>query len=360
MLSKVNAPVYPKNENEMCYTGRMKKERMHEPPPFALKEGNTIELSYEDAMQMERDDDNWEHHCNYQLIPDALKGRHRVLQLRTMQIALADRPVGGMMLNAETAKGCMTFGVIEACSGKVSFAQTKLCPGDIVFFDDTQSYHFLSSGSVRLCAVNIRYEGLGDLLPLFERAKMKVVKDIDRAMIETLHAAWERFGISAGNENNADEITFIEAGILSLLHRLLTVQEAEFPPLTRGEAAAFAVRDKVLQHMDGAFNIASLAEEFHVSEKTLQNGFMSVFGFPPLQFIRALKLNHVHHELLEADPKQHSVSEIAQKWGFLHLGRFSHYYETLFGELPNQTLYTLQDVATKLPASCADKQETMG
>ena len=32
-----------------------------------------------------------------------------------------------------------------------------------------------------------------------------------------------------------------------------------------------------------------------------------------------------------------SVTDVAMKWGFSHLGRFSGYYRDTFGELPSQT-----------------------
>lgn len=335
----------------------MQKEPTSITPPLKLDQGYMIDLLYHDVEQMERDDDNWEHRCHYQLHPGALQGRHRVLQLRTMQIAFAERPIGGMMYRAETAKGCMTFGMIETCSGKVCLARTKLRPGEIVFFDDTQPYHFLSSGAVRLFAVNIRHSRLGGLLPLMTRAKMKIVKDTDREMSATLHSIWEHFFIQGEKKSGTDAITHAEEKILSLLRTLLTHQEPSFPALTSGEAAAFAVREKLLRHMDGRFSIAALAEEFHVTEKTLQNGFKSAFGFPPLQFIRMLKLNHVYHELMQSDPSRNSVSETAQKWGFSHMGRFSHYYRELFGEPPSKTLKMNADADNALSDSCALRQE---
>ena len=33
------------------------------------------------------------------------------------------------------------------------------------------------------------------------------------------------------------------------------------------------------------------------------------------------------------------MSQIAQKWGFTHMGHFSGYYAKLFGETPSQTLH---------------------
>jgi AraC-like DNA-binding protein len=42
--------------------------------------------------------------------------------------------------------------------------------------------------------------------------------------------------------------------------------------------------------------------------------------------------------LLAADGRTTTVSEIALKWGFYHMGRFAIRYKALFGESPSQTL----------------------
>ena len=90
--------------------------------------------------------------------------------------------------------------------------------------------------------------------------------------------------------------------------------------------------------MDGKVSISSLSKQHAVSEKTLQNSFKSLFGFTPKLFLRQLKLNLVHHDLVNSSSSYTTVSRIAQKWGFTHMGRFSQYYTILFGENPSVTL----------------------
>ncbi|MCW3634281.1 helix-turn-helix domain-containing protein, partial [Burkholderia cenocepacia] len=48
---------------------------------------------------------------------------------------------------------------------------------------------------------------------------------------------------------------------------------------------------------------------------------------------------HVREELLADDtPGLASVTDIALKWGFAHLGRFAIEYKRVFGESPSATL----------------------
>jgi AraC-like DNA-binding protein len=56
-----------------------------------------------------------------------------------------------------------------------------------------------------------------------------------------------------------------------------------------------------------------------------------------MQYLREQRMLAVRRELM--DPKHNtSVTDIALKWGLNHLGRFSAYYSTQFGEMPSETL----------------------
>ena len=150
-----------------------------------------------------------------------------------------------------------------------------------------------------------------------------------------------------------------EEEILAVIMKLLSEQTPVIPKLTTGEKISLDIRDKVFGHMDGYMNISSLAKEYNISEQTLQNSFKSLFGYTPKHFFRLLKLNLVHRELMENNPEQTIVSEIASKWGFVHMGRFSAYYKELFGEYPSVTLKTSYTQEENTMEACVERQEEM-
>lgn len=47
---------------------------------------------------------------------------------------------------------------------------------------------------------------------------------------------------------------------------------------------------------------------------------------------------HLHRHLWHSRPSQVRVTDIANDWGFWHMGQFAADYRELFGELPSQTL----------------------
>ena len=86
------------------------------------------------------------------------------------------------------------------------------------------------------------------------------------------------------------------------------------------------------------FTAKDLAAIAGVGVRVLQESFRKHVGMPPLTYLRRLRLDGVHAELSRADPWQVSVSEVAHRWGFTHLGRFAGAYRARYGVPPSQTL----------------------
>jgi AraC-like DNA-binding protein len=86
------------------------------------------------------------------------------------------------------------------------------------------------------------------------------------------------------------------------------------------------------------FTATDLATIAGVGVRVLQEGFRQHVGMSPLAYLRRLRLDGVHAELSRSDPWQISVSEVAYRWGFTHLGRFAGAYRARFGVSPSQTL----------------------
>ena len=76
-----------------------------------------------------------------------------------------------------------------------------------------------------------------------------------------------------------------------------------------------------------------------LSERSLQYGFQELLGMTPVKYLRLMRLNGTHKDLLQAEPgSKQRVVDIALKWGFVELGRFAREYQMLYNELPSQTL----------------------
>jgi transcriptional regulator GlxA family with amidase domain len=89
-----------------------------------------------------------------------------------------------------------------------------------------------------------------------------------------------------------------------------------------------------------AITLQDVADNVGISLKTLHNGFQKYRQNSPKNFLKNLRLDLVQKDLIAA--KQNdlniTVTQIALRWGFLHLSHFSESYYEKFGEYPSKTL----------------------
>jgi AraC-like DNA-binding protein len=94
--------------------------------------------------------------------------------------------------------------------------------------------------------------------------------------------------------------------------------------------------DFIDEHPDAEISTADLAARAAISPRALQAGFQDVVGMSPTAYLRGVRLDRAHLEL--ASGTAPSITEVAAKWGFYHLGRFSQQYRERFAVTPSQTL----------------------
>lgn len=106
-------------------------------------------------------------------------------------------------------------------------------------------------------------------------------------------------------------------------------------PGARTVSAALQVIEARPEH---PWRVAELAREVGVSPRTLQEAFQRERGSTPLEELRRTRLARARTDLLAAGPDTTTVTEVAARWGFFHLGRFAQSYRAEHGESPSQTL----------------------
>jgi len=92
-------------------------------------------------------------------------------------------------------------------------------------------------------------------------------------------------------------------------------------------------------------SVADLCRVAQVSERTLRYAFHDELDLSPLAFLRRLRLHAARRDLMNAEDTLHRVTDVANRQGFLELGRFAADYRRLFGELPSETLARRRAVA---------------
>ncbi|WP_083921800.1 AraC family transcriptional regulator [Kiloniella laminariae] len=95
-------------------------------------------------------------------------------------------------------------------------------------------------------------------------------------------------------------------------------------------------QDYIHDNLSDFITVDDISTAAGVSGRCLQLAFQHNFGCSPLQYLRRLRLNLAHCELMKAERKT-SVSEVAYGLGFTHLGRFAIAYRETFGQSPSMT-----------------------
>jgi len=95
--------------------------------------------------------------------------------------------------------------------------------------------------------------------------------------------------------------------------------------------------DFIHDHREEPITIKSLCDAAGVSERTLQYVFRERFDVTPKQFVTSNRLNAVRREFGRIGPSAR-ITDIANRWGFWHMGQFAADYRRQFGELPSETL----------------------
>jgi len=319
-----------------------------------LQDGEYLEKEFDNYIDMATNAVDWTYFCSYELKPNSPKGVYKILSLPNMHIAYSDT-TGGLMMDLISPKDTITFNVMECVKDKACLSHMKLKTNNLIVIDDTKRYNFMYNDAIKLYEVSLKRDANTELYDKLSSVVDKYFDDSDKKIVRLLESVILKY--SNAKKLDLKTSRMIEVEIVEEMLKLFDNQEAKVSHLTKSEKIAFAIREKVFNHMDAHINIESLSKEHGISEKSLQNSFKSLFGFTPKHFLQLMKLNLVRHELVKSSSNDTTVLRTAQKWGFRHMGRFSKYYLELFREKPSATLQKANPFNDGMNIKCVERKE---
>jgi AraC-like DNA-binding protein len=85
--------------------------------------------------------------------------------------------------------------------------------------------------------------------------------------------------------------------------------------------------------------VADIAHAAHVTPRTVQIAFRRHLDTTPMAYLRRVRLDRAHADLLAAVPGDGAtVAGVAARWGYGQPGRFAGDYRAAYGRLPSRTL----------------------
>jgi AraC-like DNA-binding protein len=136
-------------------------------------------------------------------------------------------------------------------------------------------------------------------------------------------------------------LPFTDSLVRGLLIAIPHEHRGSLSEATRCGPSPMAIRaavDIIEDQADLPLTVATLARRCNISVRTLHYGFRRYMDTTPAAYLRDIRLQRAHQELVAADPTVESVSSISYRWGFTNVGRFAAAHTMRYGESPKVTL----------------------
>lgn len=188
-------------------------------------------------------------------------------------------------------------------------------------------------------ALRSRAQILEPALSPWRKGDMGVVSDDSRPLFELMETvrARRRLGVRT-------DWTALAARFTDLLATSVADASRAQAPLPSSFATKHRVvrraRNYIADCLDREIcpGIVDVCRKVGVSQRTLQYCFVELLQMTPVAFLRTLRLNRARSELGRPATTGVSVTEVATRHGFWHLGNFARDFRLHFGEAPSVVL----------------------
>ncbi|WP_340676961.1 helix-turn-helix domain-containing protein [Paraglaciecola sp.] len=137
--------------------------------------------------------------------------------------------------------------------------------------------------------------------------------------------------------------SFLKKHLVDYLLQTITSSNIDLRPSYTERLSSFQTYHTARTYIEDQLNInitptiVSICKSAGVSERTLQYAFRTHVNMSPTAYLRLRRLNRVRVILQKSSPQETTVTHIAMRFDFLHLGRFALDYKRIFHESPSVT-----------------------
>lgn len=277
------------------------------------------------------------------------EGGHRLLHVEVDGL-LMSRAQFGCHVNQRgaTPRGFRTYALLEESCPPVYWFGRKVGPDDLLIFPDNGEIEAISRPGFCHHTVPIMTDELADF---FERAGGPDLNRLLGPEDTVISLAPER---SRQLRAHLRKVSFDPAKLKRSLaicdayrDRLFAILLEVFcdkagRDLPRGRRQQSHRLRSVVRMLQDRRNepqrIADFCASVGLPERSLNEMFRRELGMSPGAFVKGSRLYGVHRELWLGDPSRLRVSDVANSWGFWHMGQFAADYKRFFGERPSDTL----------------------
>lgn len=246
-----------------------------------------------------------------------------------------------------------TFSVVMPHSGRLSWKIDGRQGGGLgLFLVQPEQDYFGAVDQLVVDSVNLSQAALQDTArAVHGDEELEVSFDDPRPVSPSRANYWKatrEFVRRAVTDPDVAAVPLLRADLRRRL-AVATLETFAFSGDARARRASGAARQaayrRAVEFMRAALSLPitpdDVARHVRLSAPELVRAFRSHAGTTPGAYLRALRLEAAHGELLSGDPADgHTVREIALRWGFAYPGDFARRHRQAYGENPGRTLRT--------------------
>ncbi|MGB6020625.1 MAG: helix-turn-helix domain-containing protein [Sulfurimonadaceae bacterium] len=167
---------------------------------------------------------------------------------------------------------------------------------------------------------------------------------VSAAEMEELQKVFDKYLQSVDDDPDLVHVksfqTCLEEELLSaLIEALLSDESLPFVEVTKNRDQIWRKLEEYIEtNKHRPIKVSELSQTAGVSERNLYRCFNKRFGISPKAYLNKLRLNGARLDLKRSSTDEVKITDVANDWGFWHMGQFAADYRQLFGELPSETL----------------------
>lgn len=247
--------------------------------------------------------------------------------------------------------GVRTFGITNAHSSPVEWNGREGPSNQIVVFPNADEYECVSnpgfladgvSAPEDLIRATAQILGLPDALEKLSNGPCYI--EADPHHMDALRRSLGRFHTAVRTQSDTPLSPTACADLEFEIHSALVtalamgwVTDSRTPDATLRSRALRRATNFIEEHADDAPTVTDICRASGASYRTLNYAFHERFGVSPKQYLQAVRLEGVRKGLRRMGSKG-NIADIANRWGFWHMGQFAADYRKMFGKLPSQSL----------------------
>lgn len=280
------------------------------------------------------------------------KHDHQLLQV-VMDGVLMSRGRFGCQLDqrGQTPSGLRTFALLEEDSPPMHWFGRRVGPSDLLVFPAHCEIEVISRPGFSNHSFSIAIDDLAEFFELSGGPNLSSILGKEDTVVPLAPVHLYRLRkhlrlISYSHSTMQRSLVLYDAYRDKLFNLLLDILRNKTVPrhALDHQARSQVIRDVVAlaaKREDGSPSLDDLCIAGKVPKRTLNEIFRRELGISPGAFVKGYRLFGVHRELWNSNPEFVVVSDVANAFGFWHMGQFAADYRKLFGELPSETLNRL-------------------